>query len=240
MKTFAKTLSLLLLLVLATAGLSAQTMAKKDAMAHKGDAMAKKDAMMAAKPAPTVIRLDQVEGEYVTQQLNLTPGDYIFEVTNTEVDKGLGFYLQDKSGAQVTNSGLAALVGKGETSRTGVVTLTEGNFQYSCPLNPTPHYNISVGAPQVIKLTQKKGVYNEGNLDLAPGFYVFEVTNQKVAKDLGFYLQDADGAQVKDSGLKELVGKGETNTSGVVYLEAGTYQYSCPLNPTPHYTVTVK
>lgn len=246
MKNFASLLSLFVLFFVATAGLSAQTMAAKDHMA--GDHMsakeetmsAKKDDMMAAKAAPTVIRLDQVEGEYTTQQLNLTPGDYIFEVTNTEVDKGLGFYLQDGDGAQVANSGLAALVGKGETSRTGVVTLTEGDFRYSCPLNPTPHYNISVGEARVIELTQQEGVYNEGDIELAPGFYVFKVTNETVAKDLGFYLQAADGEQVENSGLKELVGKGETNTTGLVWLDAGTYQYSCPLNPTPHYTVTVK
>lgn len=232
MKNFAKLLSLLVLVFAATT-VSAQ-------MAHKDNMAAKGDAMMAEKAAPTVINLSQVEGEYTNQLLNLTPGDYIFEVTNTEVDKDLGFYLQDNKGAQVTNSGLEALVGNGETSRTGVVTLTEGSFRYSCPLNPTPRYTINVGTPQVVKLSQNEGIYNEGKLDLSPGYYVFEVTNTEVAKDLGFYLQDATGAQVADSGLKELVGNGETNTSGVVFLAPGTYQYSCPLNPTPHYTVTVK
>ncbi|TXF87759.1 hypothetical protein FUA23_17670 [Neolewinella aurantiaca] len=226
MKNFAKLLSLLVL-VFAASAVGAQHMAAKG----------KK---MKGKATPTVIKLDQVEGEYTTTQLNLVPGDYIFEVTNTEVDKDLGFYLQDKDGAQVENSGLANLIGKGQTSRTGVVTLTEGSFQYSCPLNPTPHYAVNVGTPKTIKLTQKEGVYNEGNLELAAGYYVFEVTNKKVAKDLGFYLQDETGAQVQNSGLKELVGKGETNTTGLVFLTPGNYQYSCPLNPTPHYSVTVK
>ena len=240
MKNFSKLLSFLVLFF-AAAAVSAQ-MAHKDHMAAKGDdaMMAKKETMMVEKPAPTVINLSQVEGEYTTQLLNLTPGDYIFEVTNTEVDKDLGFYLQDNKGAQVANSGLEALVGNGETSRTGVVTLAEGSFRYSCPLNPTPRYAINVGTPQVVKLSQNEGVYNEGKLDLSPGDYVFEVTNTEVAKDLGFYLQDETGAQVADSGLKELVGNGETNTSGVVFLAPGTYQYSCPLSPTPHYTVTVK
>lgn len=239
MKNFAKLLSLLVL-VFAASFVGAQDMAAKgDKMAHKGEKMHKMD-KMTAKAAPTVIQLSQVEGEYTTTQLNLVPGDYIFEVTNTEVDKDLGFYLQNKAGDQVANSGLAKLVGNGQTSRTGVVTLTEGNFQYSCPLNPTPHYAVNVGTPQTIKLSQNKGVYNEGNLELAAGYYVFEVTNKKVAKDLGFYLQDETGAQVKESGLKELVGKGQTNTSGLVFLAPGQYQYSCPLNPTPHYTVTVK
>jgi hypothetical protein len=226
MKNFAKLLSLLVLVFVASS-VGAQD------MAHKMD-------KMDGKAAPTVINLSQVEGEYTNQLLNLTPGDYIFEVTNTEVAKDLGFYLQDNKGAQVTNSGLKALVGNGETSRTGVVTLTEGSFRYSCPLNPTPRYTINVGAPQVVKLSQDEGVYNEGKLDLSPGYYIFEVTNTEVAKDLGFYLQNEAGDQVTDSGLKELVGNGETNTSGVVFLAPGNYQYSCPLNPTPHYTVTVK
>ncbi|MFT4750810.1 MAG: hypothetical protein ACI819_001255 [Neolewinella sp.] len=232
MKNFAKLLSLLVL-VFAASFVGAQEMATKG---DKTDSMDK----VASKAAPTVVELSQVAGEYTTTQLNLVPGDYIFEVTNTEVDKDLGFYLQDKDGAQVTNSSLTKLVGNGKTSRTGVVTLTEGNFQYSCPLNPTPHYAVNVGTPQTIKLSQNEGVYNEGNLELAAGYYVFEVTNKKVAKDLGFYLQDETGAQVQESGLKELVGKGETNKSGLVFLAPGTYQYSCPLNPTPHYTVTVK
>lgn len=246
MKNFLSFLGVLLVFAFAAASLTAQQMAAKgETKMFAKEATMTKDAMMAneamtAKAVPTVVRLNQVEGAYTTQQLNLTPGDYIFEVSNTEVDKDLGFYLQDADGTQVSNSGLAELVGNGETSRTGVVTLTEGNFRYSCPLNPTPHYNISVGAPQVIELTQTKGEYVEGDVELAPGFYVFKVTNRNVNKGLGFYLQDADGNQVENSGLEALVNKGQTNTTGLVWLDAGTYQYSCPLNPTPHYTLKLK
>jgi len=227
MKNFLSLLSLTLLLALFSApAVSAQ--------------MAKDHAMMADKAAPTVIQLSQTPGEYETKLLNLTPGDYIFEVTNTNVDKDLGFYLQDATEAQVTNSGLEALVGQGETSRTGVVTLTEGTYEYSCPLNPTPHYTVNVGTPRVIQLNQTEGVYETSGLNLAPGYYVFEVTNLSVDKDLGFYLQDATEAQVTDSGLADLVGKGETSRSGVVFLAPGNYQYSCPLNPTPHYEISVR
>ena len=120
----------------------AETMASKDAMMEK-ETMASKDAMM-AKAEPTVIRLSQTAGQYNTEALNLATGQYIFEVSNMDVKKDLGFYLQDANEGQVENSGLAALVGKGETSRTGIVTLTEGSYQYSCPLNPTPHYTIKI------------------------------------------------------------------------------------------------
>ncbi|MFK8163539.1 MAG: hypothetical protein AB8H12_13890 [Lewinella sp.] len=159
MKNFAKFLSLVALVLTFSLSATAQ-------MAHKDNMAAKGETMMAKKAAPTVVQLSQVEGEYTNQLLNLTPGDYIFEVTNTEEDKDLGFYLQDKSGTQVANSGLEALVGNGETSRTGVVTLTEGAFQYSCPLNPTPHYTINVGTPRVIHLNQTAGVYETSGLSL--------------------------------------------------------------------------
>ena len=94
----------------------------------------------------TVVQLSQVPGEYETTALDLPPGKYIFEVTNRNVDKGLGFYLTPATAAnkQVPNSGLSKLVGEGETARTGVVELSAGEYQYSCPLNPTPHYTIKV------------------------------------------------------------------------------------------------
>ncbi|MEM9921513.1 MAG: hypothetical protein AAF990_25650 [Bacteroidota bacterium] len=96
----------------------------------------------------TVIQLSQTPGEYETTQLNLAPGKYIFEVTNKNVDKGLGFWLTPagQSKTQISNSGLSKLVNKGETARTGVVELKAGSYEYSCPLNPTPHYNIQVSS----------------------------------------------------------------------------------------------
>ena len=93
---------------------------------------------------PTVIRLSQIDGAFTTPSLELPAGDYIFEVTNDGVAKDLGFYLQDEEDAAVPNSGLVELIGKDETSRTGVVTLRPGTFRYSCPLNPTPHYVLVV------------------------------------------------------------------------------------------------
>ena len=240
MKNFFPFLLLAAMAIFST-GLTAQ-MAHKDNMAAKGETMTdkKEESMMAEKATPTVVKLSQIEGAYTTQSLHLAPGDYIFEVTNTEVNKDLGFYLQAADESQVTNSGLQALVGNGETSRTGVVTLTEGNYQYSCPLNPTEKYSLNVGEPEVIQLSQVTGEYVEGELSLAPGQYIFEVTNTEVDKGLGFYLQATDDSQVENSGLEALATKGQTQRSGVVTLTAGTYRYSCPLNPTPHYTITVK
>lgn len=194
-----------------------------------------------------VIKLAQIPGEYETKTLDLAPGKYIFEVENKNVAKKLGFYLTPTSNAkaQVNNSGLSHLVDEGEIARTGVVELTAGNYQYSCPLNPTPHYSLSVAekseAVTVVQLSQIPGEYEVKNLDLKPGKYIFEVNNKNVDKKLGFYLTPKSDAkaQVANSGLSHLVNKGEVARTGVVDLTTGDYQYSCPLNPTPHYSITV-
>ena len=104
------------------------------------------DKMM--KDEITVVQLSQTPGVYETTTLNLTPGKYIFEVTNKNVDKKLGFYLVDGGKKQVANSGLENLVKKGETAQTGVVELKAGTYNYSCPLNPTPHYTLAVADKQ--------------------------------------------------------------------------------------------
>ena len=147
MKNFVSLLALTIFAALfAATNANAQSadkmMTHKDG-AHTMKADHSKDAMM-AKAEYTLIELSQTEGQYEQQTLTLKPGKYVFAVTNDGVDKDLGFYLQDATEAQVENSGLKALIGNGETNQTGVVTLTPGTYQYSCPLNPTPHYTITV------------------------------------------------------------------------------------------------
>ncbi len=83
-------------------------------------------------------------------------------------------------------------------------------------------------------------------LELAPGRYVFRVTNKNVPYDLGFWLREHDydwrnpihkltKISVSGGGL----GLGETKDYEVE-LEPGEYLYSCPLNPTPDYRLMVK
>jgi len=128
--------SILKFLVVAIAILTVNTTFAQDKMMKHGDKMMKDEV--------TVIQLSQSPGEYETTSLALTPGKYIFEVTNKNVDKKLGFYLTDASKTQVENSGLASLVKKGETAQTGVVELKAGEYRYNCPLNPTPLYSLTV------------------------------------------------------------------------------------------------
>ena len=99
----------------------------------------------------TVVSLSQTAGQYETTSLSLAPGKYIFEITNQNVDKDLGFYLVNADAKQVNNSGVSHLVAKGKTARTGIVELTEGTYKYNCPLNPTPQYTLTVSEKSMVK-----------------------------------------------------------------------------------------
>ncbi len=238
MKSFIKTFAIILAVFTTQVTFAQHAHNRNDTHSHGNMKKAMK------QDAPTIIDLSQSEGEYNIKGLDLTEGSYVFQVKNNDVDKGLGFYLTPTSDAkaQVPNSGLKALVNKGETSKTGVVVLTAGEYQYNCPLNPTPLYKINV-APKatVIDLSQTAGEYDVKELNLTEGAYIFKVKNSNVDKGLGFYLTPTSDAkaQVPNSGLKALVNKGETSETGVVVLKAGEYQYNCPLNPTPLYKLNV-
>lgn len=76
--------------------------------------------------------------------MTLKPGRYVFRVTNRNVPYELGFYLR---GAGVGRLTLPKVSGGGlarGTTRDYAVTLTEGEYYYSCPLNPTPDYRLRV------------------------------------------------------------------------------------------------
>lgn len=82
--------------------------------------------------------------------LELKPGRYVFRVTNTDVPYELGFWVREHdydwrnpihqlTKTSVSGGGL----GTGET-KDYAVELEEGDYLYSCPLNPTPDYKIRV------------------------------------------------------------------------------------------------
>jgi len=77
--------------------------------------------------------------------LTLKPGKYVFRVTNENVPYALGFYL--RGAGLLGRATLPSVSGGGLT--TGVtkdyeIELKEGEYLYSCPLNPTPDYKIVV------------------------------------------------------------------------------------------------
>jgi len=76
--------------------------------------------------------------------LRLKPGRHIFRVTNKNVPYELGFYLRGQGFARVT---LPSVSGGGLTTgktQDYEISLAEGSYYYSCPLNPTPDYTLVV------------------------------------------------------------------------------------------------
>ena len=79
-----------------------------------------------------------------SKSLELKPGKYIFRVTNKNVPYDLGFWLRGKGLDRLT---LPSVSGGGLTpgaTKDYVIELKEGDYFYSCPLNPTPDYRIVV------------------------------------------------------------------------------------------------
>ena len=99
----------------------------------------------------------------------------------------------------------------------------------------------------IIELIQTEGQFETQELNLKPGKYQFRVVNKNVDKDLGFVIQketDKNGdvmeSAIPNSFTTAYVEKGKTEYTGIVELEKGSYVYSCPLNPTPHYKLNVE
>jgi len=97
---------------------------------------------------------------------------------------------------------------------------------------------------KVIKLDQTPGKFTKESLTLKPGKYIFEVTNAGVDHEVGFVIAPVvngkEGDHIKAGYLPKAIKDGEKASSKVVELKAGTYNYFCPLNPTPHYQIIVK
>ncbi len=82
--------------------------------------------------------------------LMLAPGKYIVRVTNTNVPYELGFWVRDKDYdwrnpihqlTKISKSGGGLHLGQ---TQDYAVELKEGEYLYSCPLNPTPNYRLVV------------------------------------------------------------------------------------------------
>lgn len=85
-----------------------------------------------------------------SKTITLSPGKYIFRVTNKNVPYDLGFWLRNSdynwknplhklTKTSVSGGGLSTGV-----SKDYVVELKAGEYLYSCPLNPTPDYHLVV------------------------------------------------------------------------------------------------
>ncbi len=89
--------------------------------------------------------------------------------------------------------------------------------------------------------TGKQRLAESQAIELKPGKYVFRVANKNVPYELGFWLR---GASVVDRARLPSVSGGGLTTGKTqdyeIELKPGNYVYSCPLNPTPDYTLVVK
>ena len=95
-----------------------------------------------------------------------------------------------------------------------------------------------------IVLTQVPGDFETKSLVLKEGLYQFEIANDGIDHEVGFVLvpkgkyDEAD--HIKTAYVTAPVAEGSSSLTSVVSLEAGEYEYFCPLNPTPKYALTVK
>lgn len=76
----------------------------------------------------------------------------------------------------------------------------------------------------VINLNQKVGIYEQGNLKLKPGKYIFSVKNENVNHEVGFVLRKMGLLMKKNITLLRGLYEGQTKRSEVVDLKPGGYQ----------------
>lgn len=89
--------------------------------------------------------------------------------------------------------------------------------------------------------TGEQRVASAKPLVLAPGKYIFRVSNKNVPYELGFWLRGASA--LGRVTLPSTSGGGlhpGTSKDYEIDLVAGEYVYSCPLNPTPDYVLHVR
>lgn len=194
------------------------------------------------------INLEQTKGAFTTENLTLAAGDYQFNISNNGVDHELGFVLVPKgmydAKSHIKEAYVKAPVANGKSSMTNTVHLEAGEYEYFCPMNPTPKYNLTVvDEVETIKLGQVKGDFDQHGLTIEKGSYQFEIANLNVDHEVGFVLvpkgmYDAKH-HIQTAYVKAPVAEGTSSMTGIVELEAGEYEYFCPLNPTPKYNLTV-
>jgi len=99
---------------------------------------------------------------------------------------------------------------------------------------------------KTIALEQTKGKFTQKTLTLNEGTYIFEVSNNHAAKEVGLVLvpkgKDASNPEnhIKTAYVTKVVTVGKTEKTKATTLTKGEYVYFCPLNPTPQYTLTVQ
>ncbi|MDX8388357.1 MAG: hypothetical protein R8M46_07485 [Ghiorsea sp.] len=79
-----------------------------------------------------------------SEVLHLKPGKHLFRVHNLDVPYVLGFWLRGEGLGRLTLPSTSGGGIKKGQYKDYTITLKEGNYLYSCPLNPTPSYQLKV------------------------------------------------------------------------------------------------
>lgn len=101
-------------------------------------------------------------------------------------------------------------------------------------------------AVKTVSLEQTMGEFTQKSITLSEGTYVFQVSNNNAAPQVGLVLIEdgKDGSKpenhIKDAYVSQMVKHGKTESSKEVTLTKGTYKYFCPFNKTPQYTLVVE
>lgn len=139
---------------------------------------------------------------------------------------------------------MAGTASIGNAAEPTVIELTQTPCQFVEAENEVDHGYSSTSAQDCKKINSENGAERLTNaipMMLKPGSYIFRVTNKNVPYDLGFWLR---GSGVVDKvKLPSVSGGGlsaGTTKDYIIELTAGDYVFSCPLNPTPDYTLIVE
>ena len=131
--------------------------------------------------------------------------------------------------------------GHASNSETTIIELTQTACQFLEPEGVDHHYKTrqAEDCEQINSDSGKQRVADSKPIILAPGKYIFRISNREVNYPLGFWLR-GQGLQrvllpsVSGGGLETGVTKDYEIT-----LTPGEYIFSCPLNPTPDYKLNV-
>ena len=102
------------------------------------------------------------------------------------------------------------------------------------------------GTIKTVSLEQTDGEFTQKQITLTEGTYIFEVSNNNAAAEVGLVLieEGKDGQNpknhIKNAYVSQMVKHGKKETSKKVTLKKGTYKYFCPFNKTPQYTLIVE
>lgn len=130
---------------------------------------------------------------------------------------------------------------KSQSENATVIALTQTGCQFV--ETEGKNYNYQTTSADDCKkinsetLSEREKIFKP--LELAAGEYVFQVTNENVPYELGFWLR---GQGVSRATLPSTSGGGleeGTTKEYRVTLRPGKYWISCPLNPTPDYPLIV-